>query len=494
MSTADLERKVNKLSAILEIAKAFSTQHTLDGLLDLVLKEATKVVDADRCSIFLVDRYKHELWTRAAQGTGEIRIPMGSGIVGHVAKSGQVVIIDDAYADDRFNRNVDLATGYRTRNLLSVPMRDASGATAGVLQALNRLDGAAFNPEDAEYLTAIGGQAASAIENAYLRDEIQRLFEGFVQASIVAIESRDPTTAGHSERVARLTVALAETVNGEERGPFGPIHFSREQLAELRYAALLHDFGKVGVREPVLVKANKLYPHELDLLRARFDFIRRSMELESWKRRAELIAREGPSAAARHAADEEARLAAAGRELDELFEFVLTCNRPTVLAQGGFERLSEISRRTYPDLKGELRPLLVPGEVASLSIPKGSLSEDERREIESHVTHTYRFLVMIPWTRTLRRVPEIAHAHHEKLDGHGYPRGLAAEMIPFESRMMTIADIYDALTASDRPYKKAIPHDKAIDILQQETKAGQLDAELFRLFVASKVPSRALSG
>ncbi len=492
MAGPDLQRKVEKLSAILEVAKGFSTQRTLDGLLQLVLKEATQVVEADRCSIFLVDRDRQELWTKAAQGTTEIRVPLGTGIVGAVAKTGEPIIIDDAYGDPRFNRAIDQATGYRTRNILTVPMRDASGWTSGVLQALNRRGGGPFTAEDTEYLLALGGQAAVAVENAFLHEEIQRLFESFVKASVVAIESRDPTTAGHSERVANLTVTLADVVDRETRGPCADLHFTAEHVREMRYAAILHDFGKVGVREHVLVKANKLFPHELDLLRARFDFVRRSMEVESWKRRAEMIAREGPQHSGRIAAEEEARVASATRELEELYEFILQCNRPTVLAEGSFERISEIGRRTYVDLRGETRPLLGPAEVSALSIRKGSLSEDERREIESHVTHTFRFLSQIPWTRTLRRVPEIAYAHHEKLDGRGYPRALGSQLIPVESRMMTISDIYDALTASDRPYKKAVPHEKALAIIESEAKAGQLDAELFRLFVEGDVPRRAL--
>jgi HD-GYP domain-containing protein (c-di-GMP phosphodiesterase class II) len=492
VAAPDLERKVQKLSAILEVAKGFSTQHTLDGLLDLILKEATGVVEADRCSIFLVDRERQELWTRAAQGTTEIRVALGAGIAGAVAKTGEPMIIDDAYNDDRFNRAVDQATGYRTRNILTVPMRDAAGLTSGVLQALNR-KGGPFTSEDTEYLLALGGQAAVAVENASLHEEIQRLFESFVKASVVAIESRDPTTAGHSERVANLTVALADVVDRESRGSFAEVHFRAEQLREMRYAAILHDFGKVGVREHILVKANKLFPYELDLLQARFDFVRRSAELESWKRRADLLSREGPQQAARIAVDEEARLAAAMRDLEELYEFILQCNRPTVLAEGSFERITEIGKRTYTDLKGETHPLLGAAEVAALSIRRGSLSEEERHEIESHVTHTFRFLSQIPWTRTLRRVPEIAYAHHEKLNGRGYPRALESQLIPIESRIMTISDIYDALTASDRPYKKAVPHQKALDIIRTEAESGQLDKELFQLFVEGDVPKRAVS-
>jgi HD-GYP domain-containing protein (c-di-GMP phosphodiesterase class II) len=492
MDPAALERRCEKLSSILEIARALAVERDLDSLLAMILQAAAHVAEADRCSIFLVDRDRGDLWTRLAQGVGkaqEIRTPLGVGIAGHVASTGKAINIPDAYADPRFNRTIDVSTGYHTKSILTVPMKragwDEPASVVGVLQALNRLDGKPFNDEDQGLLEGLGGQAAAAIDNAILHQEIRQLFEGFVKASVVAIESRDPTTAGHSERVAKLTIGLARQLERVEKGPYAGHLFSTEQIQEIRYAALLHDFGKVGVREHVLVKANKLYPHELEILESRFELIRRTFELEAARRKLD-----GEGSAARRAEDE--RLAERLRELDGLLEFVRICNRPTVLAEGGFERLAEIGALTF-DASGGPRPYLTGGEIARLSIPKGSLSEEERREIESHVTHTYRFLSQIPWTRDLRRIPEIAYGHHEKLDGRGYPRHLQPGAIGLETRMMTISDIYDALTASDRPYKKAVPHEKALDILAAEARAGQLDPELFRLFVDAKVPETSLA-
>jgi HD domain len=200
----------------------------------------------------------------------------------------------------------------------------------------------------------------------------------------------------------------------------------------------------------------------------------------------------GDRALAEIDAEEEARLAEELKHLDEVFEFVLTCNRPTVLAQGGFERLSEMRKMAFHDALDQPQPLLLENEIRSLSITRGTLSPEERKEIESHVEHTYRFLSQIPWTRTLRRVPEIAYAHHEKLDGTGYPRAIPSKTIPVQSKMMSISDIYDALTASDRPYKKAVPHTLALDILSREAKSGQLDGELLTVFVEAEIPRKAL--
>jgi hypothetical protein len=188
--------------------------------------------------------------------------------------------------------------------------------------------------------------------------------------------------------------------------------------------------------------------------------------------------------------EEEARLTDELKRLDEIFEFLLTCNRPTVLAQGGFERLNELRKLSFTDSREATQPLLLENEIRSLSIPRGTLSPEERKEIESHVEHTYRFLTQIPWTRTLRRVPEIAYAHHEKLDGTGYPR--AIKNIPVQSKMMAISDIFDALTASDRPYKKAVPYTLAIDILGKEANGGQLDRELLAVFIEAEVPKKVL--
>ena len=472
MTDQILARRLRKLQSILDVAKAMTAERQLDRLLALVVDEAAKVAEADRCTLFLVDRERGELWSKVAHGARTIRVPLGAGVVGDVAASGTPVRIDDAYADARFNREVDRGTGYRTRTILAVPMRNTKGEVVGVLQALNRREGA-FTEEDEELLGALAGPAASAIENAVLNEEIERLFEGFVQAAVIAIEQRDPTTAGHSGRVAVLTTGLARAVEKAPPTPWRGVAFDAPSLQQLRDAALLHDFGQVGVRENVLVKAEKLHPHELELVRARFDVARAGLESE--RLRARLEGRPDAPVVERQ------------RELDALWEVVVAANRPTVLAAEASARLTALAGLTFVDPRGAERPLVTPFELACLSIPKGSLSEAERKEIESHVTHTYRFLSQIPWTRALKRIPEIAYGHHEKLDGRGYPRGVPPEAIAVETRMMTISDIYDALTASDRPYKKALPAEKALDILHDEAKRGQVDAPLLGVFVEAGV-------
>ena len=258
-------------------------------------------------------------------------------------------------------------------------------------------------------------------------------------------------------------------------------------MRELRYAGLLHDFGKVGVREQVLVKEKKLYPHDLDLIRHRFAYLDQRTELEFERARAELLLAGGRAAYEAGLARLECERRTRREELARFLDTVVQANEPTVLAEGSFDALEAIGRRTFVDFDGHVRPLLEDHELQFLMIRRGNLDEQERREIESHVTHTYRFLEQIPWTRELRAIPRIAYAHHEKLNGRGYPNQATELEIPVQARIMTIADIYDALTATDRPYKRAVPRDRALDILAMEAKEGTIDPALLETFIGARV-------
>jgi HD-GYP domain-containing protein (c-di-GMP phosphodiesterase class II) len=481
---------MEKLTALLDVGKAMASERNLDRLLQLILGEVTKVMEAERSSFFLVDRERNELWSKIAQGleVREIRIKIGTGISGYVAQTGSILNIEDAYADPRFDQDTDRRTGYRTRTILCGPMLNKLNEVIGVLQVLNKGDGV-FTSEDEDLLLALSSQAAVAVENAILYENIQKLFEGFIKASVYAIESRDPTTSGHSERVAILTVGLAEQVNRADSGPYAAIQFSPEDMREVRFASLLHDFGKVGVREPVLIKANKLFEHDLDRILSRFKLIKRSLENDALRKKLALAMTPG-SGSEGVLAEVDAELRRRLSEIDDQLRFILDANRPTLLAKGGLQRIQDIAARTFMDVDGAEVSYLTTQEVESLSIAKGSLTVEERQQIESHVTHSFRFLRQIPWTRDLRHIPPIAYAHHERLNGTGYPSGLRNGDIPFQARMMMICDIYDALTASDRPYRRAIPPDQALDILDLEAKGGFLDAELVRLFIEGIVWAR----
>jgi len=348
-----------------------------------------------------------------------------------------------------------------------------------------------FDRETIELMRSLAGQAAVSVENNLLYESIERLFEGFVTAAVTAIEQRDPTTSGHSFRVADLTVELAKTVDRIDFGQFREVRFSSDQVREIRYASLLHDFGKVGVREQVLVKEKKLYPMQLETIRGRFDFAMKTIETDAYKRKVEYLLKYGRDGFDEFNARVDKETAEQIERLQKDFAVVAQSNEPTVLPEGDFQYLQQLANRDYLDMRGERRPLVHLEEAKILSIRKGNLDPAERNEIESHVTHTFHFLEKIPWTKDLVSVPNIAYAHHEKLNGRGYPRKLTAAEIPIQSRMMTVSDIYDALTASDRPYKRAISTDRALDILKMEVNDGLLDSSLVNVFIESRVFERA---
>ena len=511
--------RMRELTELSDIGMRLTTEKHYDALLELILSQARRITHADAGSLYIVEtdgqggrrlRFKlSQNQSRPDIPFVEFTIPIDhASLAGYAATEGEPLVIDDVYmlpgeVAYSFNRSFDERYGYRTKSMLVIPMQNHQGDVIGVLQLINRkrdpgaiLDDpaqatrqvVAFSPHTVKLVKSLAGQAAVSVENSQLYESIERLFEGFVRAAVTAIEQRDPTTSGHSERVATMSVGLAQTVDRARDGAYAVVRFSPEQVRELRYASLLHDFGKVGVREQVLVKANKLYPADLEMIRDRHAFILRSAQHRFERARADFLAAHGPGKEyQRHLTELSADLAEEEERLQRFLQVVEESNRPSILAEGTFEALREFADRRYRTLAGEERPYLTPDEVRFLSIRKGSLDERERVEIESHVTHTFGFLRKIPWTRELSQIPAIAHGHHEKLDGSGYPRRIRAGEIPVQTRIMTISDIYDALTAQDRPYKRALPSTRALDILTEEVKVGMLDAELFRLFIEGKV-------
>jgi HD-GYP domain-containing protein (c-di-GMP phosphodiesterase class II) len=519
-AAADLARLERQLGELNAIGIQLSAERDLEVLLELILTKACEITRSDAGSLYLVEEAPDGPRLRFALAhNASVEIPFQAvtlpldeaSVAGYVALTGEIVNLADAYTPppgSRFqiNRWFDEQSGYRTRSMLVVPMRTLQGETLGALQLMNcrpEFDGPLrsdaeverhVRPYDERHVRLAGSlasQAAVALANRRLYDSISDLFEGFVRASVTAIESRDPTTFGHSFRVADLTVGLAEAVSRCPRGPYRDLRFTADELRELRYAALLHDFGKVGVREHVLVKSKKLYPADLDRIRQRIELLMRDLELGVTRRKLDWAVRRGPEGYAEQAAKLDAELAAAIAELNEALDVILTMNEPSVHSQDFASQLLRITARSWEDHRGRRRTLLTADETSVLAISRGSLTEAERREIQQHVVHTFQFLTQIPWTREFRRIPEIARSHHEKLDGSGYPFGARGDDIPVQSRMMTIADIYDALTASDRPYKKAIRAEEALDTLRGEQRAGALDGYLLDLFIEARVFERA---
>ncbi|MGE0545578.1 MAG: HD domain-containing phosphohydrolase [Kofleriaceae bacterium] len=521
----ELERSRHENDMLISIGRALSQERDIQSLLAIILRRACEVTNADAGSIYVVegtdeDVSKRSLRFAVSQNDSRTLPPAGftmavsgASIVGQCVLTKDRINVPDLYSLDHpgtgnnpwgfvHDRTFDDKYRYQTRSVLVVPMISARAEVIGVIQLINKrargwitLDHASdfengvvrFDDVSEAYLFALASQAGIALENVLLYEEVKTLFDGFVKAAVTAIEARDPTTSGHSDRVAKLTVGLARAVDRAESGQYRDTKFTANALTQIEYAALLHDFGKVGVREHVLVKAKKLYEHERELILQRFQLIKRGYKIEGLESKLHYLTESTRDQVGEQLANVDRNIVAKIAELDEIIRFILNANEPTVLEQGGFDRIAEIASRTFSDELGALQPFLSPTEASCLQITRGSLTEEERLEINSHVVHSFQFLSRIPWSRTLRDVPEIAGAHHEKLDGSGYPKRLRGEQIPVPARMMAISDIYDALTASDRPYKKAMPQQKALDILASDVKRGQLDAGLFEVFVESRV-------
>lgn len=502
--TRRLSEAEERVSALNKIGIALSAERDLDRLLEKILTESRRFTGSEAGSLYLLEEGPHgkRLRFKLAQNDAvrfafsERTMPVDdASLAGYVAGHGEPVNLDDAYAVPagapyRHNTAFDEQTGWRTRSMIVVPMSDHTGALVGVLQLMNRRlqDGHAPYPADlVPLLLSLATQAAVSVKANQLTASIRRLFEDFARAAIMAVELRDPTTAGHSNRVADLSVALARVVDRAADGPYARVAFSREEIRELQTAALLHDFGKISIPERVLVKAKKLDDDEVRRIRDRFDFALEAEDTEDCRTLLLRLLEAGVPPSAEDVRQLDLSRWERAQELEEVFEEVRRANEPTVLPEEAGGTLRRLLTRSFRDRRGVVTPLLNDYEFRLLSIRKGSLSVEERTQIESHVSHTYRFLSSIPWTADLARVPEIAHAHHEKLDGNGYPRGLKADQIPVPARIMAICDIYDALTASDRPYKRAVPREKALRILEDEGRAGLLDPWLVTVFVGEKI-------
>jgi len=473
-----------------EIGLALSAITEREALLEAILAHARSVLSADAGTIYLADG--EDLIFSAAQNdtvrfkgkSEQNRLAIDdASLAGFVAHRNTILNIDDVYQIPEQmpyqpNFSFDKNSGYRTRSMLLLPMTDHGGAVLGVLALVNRkpVSGVPladfslcmpFSSRQAELAQSIASQAAVALENYRLFENIRNLFDSFISAAVTVIEARDPSTAGHSQRVAHLTVELAKACE-ESPGAFHDVSFGPQELEELRYASLLHDFGKVSVREEVLLKANKLFPWELERIEWRFKVATVQAELE-WMARG-------------HPGD------FVDDQLQADLELVRRMNSPGYrFGEQDVHALRVLAQRW---LLSQDEPVVSNEEITRLCIPRGSLDPEERREIERHVEHTYQFLKCIPWTDGLSKVPDLAHAHHEKLDGTGYPLGLSDGAIPLGSKLMSVADIFDALTAGDRPYKASMPVERAVSILRAEVKSGHLMGEAVEVFVQSQLWDR----
>lgn len=512
---------------LLAIGTALSGTQDLDELLALILLKCREITCSDAGSVYLLDQTDNvpKLLFKVTQNASlpqtsfnEFAVPLSPrSLAGYVALTGKILNIPDAYnlSEDvpyTLDRSFDQEFAYRTRSVLVLPMQNREGDVMGVLQLLNRrvssqvrltVDNTLQNTQpysewEESVVRSLASQAAISIERNFLQESIENLFEGFVRASVQVIESRDPCTFGHSERVAELTVQLGKEVNSIRHGYFSSLYFDDRQIQEMRYAALLHDFGKVGVPERVLNKQKKLHPEQLDKIQSRFDLACKSIELERANLKLDRVLHHFQPPLGEVHSPKTCPLCGNADPLDQqlsetidnlhyYWALILKMNEPQVIPSQTEEdnlihKLTQLTQQTYRDKQGQEQALLSAEELAQLLVPRGNLTQNERGIIESHVSYTYQFLKNIPWTRHLQNVPRIAYAHHEKLDGSGYPLGIKGDSIPLQSQILTVADIYDALTAADRPYKYRVPLNQALGILQEEVHRGKVNGELVALF------------
>ncbi len=504
------------LQALITIGKALAYERDPDNLLRSILFLSKKITGADAGSIFITEegpeglnlRFKHSHTFSKDLAYEEFTLPANdNSIAGYVARHSTVLNIPDVYhlALDTpygFNKSFDATNGYRTKSMIAVPLVSPGGKVLGVLQLINCKEAfhhlaefsgneayeiiletpvdfdtkvVPFEPRYEALLEAVAGQAAIAMENNRLFLQIERQFEAFVEASVRAIEARDPATAGHSFRVAKTSELLALAIDASEDEVWSEVHFSQKEIKQLYFACVLHDFGKVYIDYNLFSKAKKLMPEDLQALYLRWDLLHRSLELEN---PADLTGKlqtlETLKARVKAQAEPSARVADPILEVESILKEALPL------------------RSTFPD--GRPLIFLAPEEAENLKIARGSLNKTERKIIESHVEHSYNFVKNIPWPQEFSRIPEFTRMHHEMLDGSGYPLGLQGAQIPIEARIMTLADVFDALSAADRPYKKALPIDQVLVILREEAKAGKLDQNLLDLFIRQEIYKVILQG
>lgn len=509
-SAEQLKRHRYELRELIDTARTISSERNIHTLLDIILDQCRYITSADAGSIYVVEgkgpvetrslRFKLSQNDSIGANLKEFLLPMTRrSITGATAIERRLLNIPDVrklsgVGELHFDTSFDQKTGYQTRSVLSAPMISQSDEVIGVVQLINCKRNRrallleprdfddqviAFDSRCEEIVRTLAAHAAVSLENALLYDDIRRIFDGFVKASVHAIEQRDPTTSGHTERVATLTWELAKRVNSDA-GAFAHISFSERDLLELKYASLLHDFGKIGVSEAVLTKEKKLPPQTLDVILQRFETAKLGIMCSELSSKSDDEDQNSTKPTLLDAVN-------IAEVLEHYWRVVVKANEPTVLEEEVSGQLAEIAGFTYRDAAGQLQPLLTEEELRCLAIRRGSLTDDELQEIRSHAQKTYEFLSRIPWGSAFRDLPLIASSHHERINGTGYPHGLAGEAIPIQARIMAVADIFDALTATDRPYKKAVPVDRALRILTMEAQDRHLDADLVRLFIDSGI-------
>lgn len=484
---------LKRMQAMIQVSTALGAITNLDDLLHKVISILFDIFPgAERTIVVAFNEDSEDYYPLISRSRnsdtsdGSKDIELSRTIINEVLKQHNGLIITDALGDKRYQSH-DSIVDLNIRSVMCAPLL-IENEVIGLIQVDAQKGADLFDKQDLEILTGISAQIAIYIKNSQLYEEIESLFEGFVKASVQVIEARDPGTAGHSFRVADYTEKLTIAIDKSTEGSLREYCFDREHLQEIRYAALLHDFGKVGVRENILTKSKKLYPYELQELKLRFKYAQTSLERQAYKDMLDLFQSGGlsPEEFRLHRNEVEAELSNEIERLDAFMQTIVKTNEPDFHYDKNKGNLHLLKESHFMDREHNEIQLLTDFEFSALSFSRGSLNPEERIQIESHVSHTYEFLRHIPWAAKFSAIPDIAHAHHERLNGTGYPLGLVEEQIPVQSRIMAIADIYDALTAGDRPYREGVNFEIALNVLEEEVKNGKLDTMMFKVFVESR--------
>jgi len=507
----DLAQRLDQLNAI---GTSLSAERDINRLLEAILTAAKTITRADGGTLYRVTEEKtlrfeivrtSSLKYYLGGTTGNpvpfypIQLykdgrPNQTMVAAHAALTGKTVNIADAYTAEGFDfagtRAFDAKTGYRSKSFLTVPMRNHEGEAIGVLQLINAQDPhtgeiVPFSASDQRLAESLASQAAVALTNRMLINQLESLFESFISLINGAIDEKSPYTGGHCQRVPVLTMLLAEAVNETDEGPLSEFQMSDKDRYELKIAGLLHDCGKVTTPVHVVDKATKLETiyDRVHLIDTRFEVLKRDAELESLKKRMTLKPME--------AAEEDKRLRERLRQYDDDRKFLHACNiGGERMRDEDIEHVKRIAQYRWRDVSGHEAEFLTSDEVKNLTIRAGTLTEDERKVINHHIVATIRMLEALPWPKHLTKVPEYAGGHHERMDGKGYPKGLTRDEMSVQARCMGIADIFEALTAKDRPYKKGKTLSESLEILGRMRQNHHIDPDLFDVFVRRKVYRR----
>ncbi|HEX6411531.1 MAG TPA: HD domain-containing phosphohydrolase [Burkholderiales bacterium] len=499
---ADLGERLEKLNLI---GASLSAERDINRLLELILAAAKSITGADGGTLYRVadDKTLRFEIVRTTSlryylgGTSGNPVPFypiqlyrdgepnHSMVAAHAALTGRTVNIADAYGAEGFDfsgtRAFDAKTGYRSKSFLTVPMRNHEHETIGVLQLINAADPrsgeiVAFSASDQRLAESLASQAAIVLSNRQLINQLEQLFESFINLINSAIDEKSPYTGAHCQRVPQLTMMLAEAVNDTHEGPLAKFQMTDKDRYELKIAGLLHDCGKVTTPVHVVDKATKLEAiyDRITLIDTRFEVLKRDLEIQAL--RGEL---------------DERKLRVRLRELDDDRRFLHACNMGSErMKDEDIARVKRIAAYRWRDVAGHDANFLSDDEVKNLTIRAGTLTEEERKIINHHIVATIKMLEALPWPKHLANVPEYAGGHHERMDGRGYPRGLKREQMSVQARCMGIADIFEALTARDRPYKKGKTLSESLEILGRMKLNHHVDPDLFDIFVRKKVYRR----